>query len=105
VTARSTEADKAGDVMNYGKAKFWLAGVVVSIASTCSSALAQCAMCKSTVEGDPQAAAASHQLDLAVLVLLIPPVLIFIAFFALIYRFRSHFKNPDKRNSELDAMR
>jgi heme/copper-type cytochrome/quinol oxidase subunit 2 len=90
--------------MNYSKIKFRLASAVVFIAFTCSAALAQCAMCKSTVEGDPQAAAASRQLDLAVLVLLIPPVLIFIAFFVLIYRFRSHFKTPENGRSELDAM-
>jgi hypothetical protein len=55
----------------------------------CLSAAAQCAMCRATVQGDAKAAAAAAQtLNLAVLVLLVPPALIFCALFILLVRYR-----------------
>jgi len=57
------------------------------------SAVAQCAMCKATLAGDPNAAAASRQMNMAVLLLLIPAVIIFTGFFVLMYRYRDSFKN------------
>lgn len=52
-------------------------------------ALAQCAMCKVSVENSTDAAAASKGLSLASLVLLVPPVTIFAGLFGLIYRYRN----------------
>ena len=54
-----------------------------------SPALAQCAMCKAAVEGSTDAAAAARGLNLAALVLLIPPVSIFAGMFGVIYRYRN----------------
>ncbi|MFP5265015.1 MAG: hypothetical protein ACLGJB_24255 [Blastocatellia bacterium] len=53
------------------------------------SAHAQCAMCKATVENSADAAAASRGLNLASLVLLVPPVTIFAGLFGLFYRYRN----------------
>lgn len=52
-------------------------------------AFAQCAMCKAAIENSTDAAAASKGLNLAALVLLIPPVSIFAGLFGVIYRFRN----------------
>jgi hypothetical protein len=52
-------------------------------------ALAQCAMCKATVENSTEAAQASRGLNLAILVLLVPPVAIFAGLFGVFYRFRN----------------
>lgn len=64
-----------------------LTAVVVLVGS--DSALAQCAMCKTTIENSTDAAAASRGLSLASLVLLVPPVMIFAGLFGLIYRYRN----------------
>ena len=61
-------------------------GVLLLIATP---GLAQCAMCKAAVEGSTDAAAASRGLNLAALVLLIPPVSIFAGVFGVIYRYRN----------------
>lgn len=52
-------------------------------------ALAQCAMCKAAIESSTDAAAASRGLNLAALVLLIPPVSIFAGLFGAFYRYRN----------------
>lgn len=61
------------------------------LATQAVSTSAQCAMCKASVQGaassNPQAVADTF--NLAVLVLLIPPVLIFSAIFLLLLRYRS----------------
>ncbi len=49
---------------------------------------AQCAMCKSAIAGAPEAARLSARLNLAVLVLLIPPVAIFCGIFYAVFRQR-----------------
>jgi hypothetical protein len=59
-----------------------------------SSAAAQCPMCSASLAGDPKAKAASHQMDIAILLLLIPAILIFTGFFVLIYKYRNHFNSP-----------
>lgn len=51
-------------------------------------AFAQCAMCKTAIENSADAAAASKGLNLAALVLLIPPVSIFAGLFGVFYRYR-----------------
>jgi len=53
------------------------------------SSFAQCAMCKAAIEASSDAAAASRGLNLAALVLLIPPVTIFAGLFGVFYRFRN----------------
>ena len=50
---------------------------------------AQCAMCKAAIEASSDVAAASHGLNLAALVLLIPPVTIFAGLFGVFYHFRN----------------
>ena len=52
-------------------------------------AVAQCAMCKTAIENSTDAVAASKGLNLAALVLLIPPVLIFAGLFGVFYRYRN----------------
>jgi heme/copper-type cytochrome/quinol oxidase subunit 2 len=95
---------KGSNAMHFGKVRSSSIGLLVTLFLFSQSALGQCAMCKAAVEGDPQAKAASDQLDLAVLTLLIPPVLIFIGFFVLIYRFRRHFRSPERQASDLDRI-
>jgi hypothetical protein len=50
---------------------------------------AQCAMCKAAIENSSDAAAASKGLNLASLVLLIPPVSLFAGLFGVFYRYRN----------------
>jgi hypothetical protein len=50
---------------------------------------AQCAMCKAAIESSTDVAAASKGLNLAALVLLIPPVTIFAGLFGVFYRYRN----------------
>ena len=52
-------------------------------------ACAQCAMCKTAIENSTDAAAAIKGLNLAALVLLIPPVAIFAGLFGVFYRYRN----------------
>jgi F0F1-type ATP synthase membrane subunit c/vacuolar-type H+-ATPase subunit K len=65
-------------------------GVAACLVSKAPAALAQCAMCKATVQASAttNAAAASDVFNLAVLVLLVPPVLLFCALFILLLRYR-----------------
>ena len=52
------------------------------------SAMAQCALCKNAVTGSPSAAKLSESLNFAIIILLIPPVLIFCGIFAVAYKYR-----------------
>jgi hypothetical protein len=56
-------------------------------------AMAQCPMCRASVEGSPEAAAATSQWNIAVLVLLVPPVAMFVGMFVLICRYRNYSKS------------
>jgi hypothetical protein len=51
-------------------------------------ALAQCAMCKNAATGSPEAAKLAASLNFAIIILLIPPVLIFCGIFFLAFRYR-----------------
>ena len=53
------------------------------------TALAQCPMCKAAIEGSPDAASAASGINLAVLVLLLPPVAIFGGVFVFVYKQRN----------------
>lgn len=71
--------------------KLWYTlGALMFVASHAVSALGQCAMCKATLQSsasaNPQAVA--DVFNLAVLVLLIPPVLLFSGFFVVLMRYR-----------------
>lgn len=50
---------------------------------------AQCAMCKQTLENSENAAAAARGTNAAILVLFVPPVVMFIGIFGLIYHSRN----------------
>jgi hypothetical protein len=75
----------------YLKVRSWLVwpGAMALCAASPLSALAQCAMCKASVQGAASAnpASVAETLNLAVLVLLIPPVLIFSALFLTLFRY------------------
>ncbi|MEK6324437.1 MAG: hypothetical protein AABN33_22585 [Acidobacteriota bacterium] len=59
------------------------------VALAADPAFAQCAMCRAVIENSADAAAASQGLNLAALVLLIPPVSIFVGLFGVFYRYRN----------------
>ena len=63
-------------------------GAVLIFASQSMSALAQCSMCKASVQTGGSASAMAETLNMAILVLLIPPVLIFCAIFFVALRYR-----------------
>lgn len=65
-----------------------MAAVLLGLAASTSSALAQCAMCRAALGNSTEAAKASSSMNLAVLVLLVPPVALFCAFFIVAYRLR-----------------
>ena len=76
------------------RARIKFKGLLLSIccAVVCAmqapAAFAQCAMCRASVQAAGSTnAAASETLNLAILVLLIPPVLIFCAIFYVAYRY------------------
>ena len=56
--------------------------------ATQTTAYAQCAMCRAAVGNSTEASKVAAGWNLAVLVLLVPPLLMFCAFFVLAYRFR-----------------
>ncbi len=62
---------------------------VVFVLAAADPAFAQCAMCKTAIENSTDAVAASKGLNLAALVLLIPPVAIFAGLFGAFYRYRN----------------
>lgn len=66
-----------------------IAFAVGVFALAADAAFAQCAMCKAAIESSSNAAAASKGLNLAALVLLIPPVSIFAGLFGVFYRYRN----------------
>lgn len=63
-------------------------GALATLLAWSLPVLAQCAMCKNAVTGSPEAAKLSQSLNFAVIVLLIPPVLIFCGIFVVAFRYR-----------------
>ena len=57
-----------------------------SLVFWCQPALAQCAMCKEALANSPEAAAATRQFNMGILVLLAPPVTMFAGIFVMVYR-------------------
>lgn len=85
--------------------KAWRTFLILGVASVIVFALtgpafAQCAMCKAAIESSTDAVAASKGLNLAALVLLIPPVSIFAGLFGVIYRFRNFQGRRDQSSGE-----
>lgn len=72
-----------------------VAGAILALAASASTALAQCAMCRASLGNSTEAPSLSGGMNLAVLVLLIPPVALFCAFFIVAYRLR---KAPGEEN-------
>lgn len=67
----------------------FLIAVVAILLFAFEPTFAQCAMCKQTLENSENAATAARGLNAAILVLFLPPVMMFIGIFGLIYRFRN----------------
>lgn len=65
-----------------------LLATAVAALTAAEPALAQCAMCRTAVGGSKAAAKLAESLNFAVIVLLIPPVLIFCAIFFAAFRSR-----------------
>ena len=87
--------------MNSRRALLLLILTAVVVLVGFDPAMAQCAMCKATIENSADAAAASEGLNMASLVLLLPPVTLFSGLFALIYRYRNvqgHRQLPPSRS-------
>jgi fructose-specific phosphotransferase system IIC component len=63
--------------------------VALLVALAAAPAAAQCSMCRAVIENSTDAAAASKSLDLAALILLVPPVTLFSGLFVAIYRLRN----------------
>jgi uncharacterized membrane protein len=70
------------------KIALMMAGLIIVLLLMSLPAMAQCAMCKTAVTGSPEAGRLSQSLNTAVIVLLIPPVLIFCGMFVLAYKYR-----------------
>jgi hypothetical protein len=66
-----------------------LAFTLLLIGAMDVAGLAQCAMCRQAVESSSDPEAVSRSLNLAILVLLIPPVAIFAGIFGVIYKNRN----------------
>lgn len=75
------------------KPAFKIMTLAALLAASPASALAQCAMCKAAVAASAESARVAGSMNLAVLVLLVPPILLFCAFLVVLYRYR---KAPDE---------
>ena len=64
------------------------AGAIATLLAWSLPVLAQCALCKNAVTGSPDAAKLSESLNFAIIILLIPPVLIFCGIFVIAFRYR-----------------
>ena len=70
------------------KIAFVAACIIAAVLVLSKPAMAQCALCKNAVAGSPEAARLSQSLNLGIIILLIPPVLIFCGIFVIAYRNR-----------------
>jgi hypothetical protein len=66
---------------------------------------AQCALCKNAITGSPEAAKLSESLNFAIIVLLIPPVLIFCGIFLLAFKYRKAREAVLEAGKDDEAMR
>jgi hypothetical protein len=68
---------------------FIFLAVCVILLLTFEPAFAQCAMCKQTLENSETAVKAARGMNAAILILFLPPVMMFVGIFGLIYRSRN----------------
>ena len=66
----------------------WACAAVAVVLAAGQDVPAQCSLCRSALAGAPEAAKLSARLNIAVLVLLIPPVAIFCGIFYAVFRQR-----------------
>jgi hypothetical protein len=85
------------EVMKAWRTLLILAAASVVVLALTGPAFAQCAMCRAAIESSTDAAAASKGLNLAALVLLVPPVSIFAGLFGVFYRYR-HFQGRKEQS-------
>lgn len=73
-------------------------GAIAFFASAATGSFAQCAMCRASVQTGGSTSVFSEPLNIAILVLLIPPALLFCAIFLLLIRYRktAHERPPVK---------
>ena len=79
--------------------------IAVLLIMTMPAVVAQCAMCKTGLTGSPEAGRLSQSLNFAIIILLIPPVLIFCGIFVLAYRYRKSRGTEPERSSPNDRNR
>ena len=79
------------------------AGALLLVCACSAPALAQCAMCKAVVSGAANNTALAKGLNLAVLVLLIPPVTIFCSIFIVAIKYRKG-REDETMNDERETM-
>ena len=73
--------------------------VCLLVLLTFEPALAQCAMCRQTLENSEQAEAAARGMNAAIIIMFFPPVIMFIGIFGLIYRFGKRQKEEEEFDS------
>lgn len=73
--------------------------VIMAVLAAAPQAPAQCSMCRATLAASSEAAAAVSGWNLGIMVLLVPPVAIFIGIFVTGYRYRNAYNRrqyPDR---------
>jgi hypothetical protein len=86
--------------MKFQRTLLMAAAALIVLLAAAGPGLAQCAMCKAAIEASTDVAAASRGLNLAALVLLVPPVTIFAGLFGVFYRLRNAQDRRRHLNSE-----
>jgi hypothetical protein len=81
---------------------FCLLFAAIVIATMSSGALAFCPMCKTVMEGSTGVQEIAGSINLAALVLLAPPAMIFVALFGLFYRLRHANGQTASPDEEID---
>lgn len=70
-------------------------GGLIVLAAAAAPVYAQCSMCRTALAASSEAAVRGF--NLAIIVLLVPPVAIFVGIFAVGYRYRNDFNNTDRK--------
>lgn len=66
--------------------------ILIVLGAAAAPAFAQCSMCRAALSASSEAAAAASGLNLAIIVLLVPPVVIFVGVFVAGYRYRNAYR-------------
>ena len=88
--------------MKFLRLVFCSASVTMAIVCAGGRAMALCPMCTSAVEGSTRAAEFTGSLTAASLLLLAPPLIIFVGLFGLFYRLRD-VRNPAESPEQCSA--